>query len=97
FRRVLFRSPNVKAEISELIEGRKAFPDLYDYENMGMDWATLRQISCNASIIPAVLNSKGEPLDVGRAQRSFPMGIRRAVILRDGGCAYPSCHMPHML
>ena len=90
-------NPNVQAEISALIEGRKAFPELYDYENMGLDWATLRQMSCNASIIPVVLNSKGEPLDVGRAQRSFPISIRRAVILRDGGCAYPGCHIPHML
>src|SRR5699024_7594293 len=64
---------------------------------MGLDWSSLLQISCNASIIPALLNSKGEPLDDGRAQRSFPISIRRAVILRDDGCAYPSCLMPHML
>lgn len=87
---------NVQAEIAALIEGRKAFPELYDYDTMDMDWATLRQMACNAAIIPAVLNSKGEPLDVGRAQRAFPASVRRAVILRDGGCAYPGCKMPHI-
>lgn len=87
---------NVQAEIAALIEGRKPFPELYDYESMDLDWATLRRMSCNASVIPAVLNSKGEPLDVGRAQRAFPSSIRRAVILRDGGCAYPGCNMPHI-
>lgn len=88
--------PKVQAEIAALLEGRKIFPELYDYDTMDMDWARLRQISCDASIIPAVLNSKGEPLDVGRAQRTFPTSIRRAVILRDGGCAYPGCYMPHI-
>lgn len=88
--------PNVQAEIAALIEGRKAFPELYDYDTVDMDWAILRQLACNASIIPAVLNSKGEPLDVGRAQRAFPTNIRRAVVLRDGGCAYPGCNMPHI-
>ena len=88
--------PNVQAEIAALLEGRKPFPELYDYETMDMDWATIRHMACNASIIPAVLNSKGEPLDVGRAQRAFPTSIRRAVILRDGGCTYPGCNMPHI-
>jgi hypothetical protein len=87
---------DVQAEIAALLEGRKPFPELYDYETMELDWATLRLMSCDASVIPAVLNSKGEPLDVGRAQRAFPSSIRRAVILRDGGCAYPGCNMPHI-
>jgi len=88
--------PNVQAEIAALVEGRKPFPELYDYDTMDLDWATLRLMACNASLIPAVLNSKGEPLDVGRAQRAFPSSIRRAVVLRDGGCAYPGCNMPHI-
>lgn len=89
-------SPGVQAEIAALVEGRRPFPELYDYETMDLDWATLRRMSCHASLIPAVLNSKGEPLDVGRAQRAFPSSIRRAVIMRDGGCAYPGCNMPHI-
>src|SRR5699024_9721323 len=86
---------NVQAEVAALIEGRKPFPELYDYDTMDLDWATLRLMACNASLIPAVLNSKGEPLDVGRAQRAFPSSIRRAVVLRDVCCAYPGCNMPH--
>ena len=87
---------HVQREIAALIEGRKPFPELYDYEAMDLDWAQLRMMACNASIIPAVLNSKSEPLDVGRSQRSFPVNIHRGVVLRDGGCAYPGCNMPHM-
>ena len=89
-------NPDVQSEIAALLAGEKPFPELYDYEKMDLDWATLRLMSCNASVIPAVLNSRGQPLDVGRAQRAFPSNIRRAVILRDGGCAYPGCNMPHI-
>lgn len=87
---------SVQAEIAALINGRKPFPELYDFDEMDLDWAHLRHMSCNAGIIPVVLNSKGEPLDVGRRQRAFPSSIRRGVVLRDGGCAYPGCHMPHL-
>ena len=34
-----------------------------------------------------VLDGKGQPLDVGRATRVIPDGLRRAVAARDGGCA----------
>lgn len=87
---------NVQREIAALVEGRKPFPELYDYEAMDLDWAQLRKMACDASVIPVVLNSRGEPLDVGRSQRAFSSSIRRAVILRDGGCAYPGCKMPHI-
>jgi hypothetical protein len=53
-----------------------------------------RRIACDAAVIPAVLGSKGEPLDIGRASRTVPTAIRRAVILRDGGCAFPGCSAP---
>jgi hypothetical protein len=55
---------------------------------------TARRIACDAEIIPVVLGSRGEPLDVGRASRTVPTAIRRAVILRDGGCAFPGCSIP---
>ncbi|MGH3865714.1 MAG: DUF222 domain-containing protein [Pseudonocardiaceae bacterium] len=53
-----------------------------------------RRIACDAEIIPVVLGSRGEPLDVGRASRTVPTAIRRAVIVRDGGCAFPGCSVP---
>ena len=33
----------------------------------------------------------GQPLDHGRAQRRFTPRQRRALIVRDGGCAFPGC------
>ena len=35
-----------------------------------------------------------QPLDIGRSTRIVPQGLRRALILRDGGCAFPGCDRP---
>jgi 5-methylcytosine-specific restriction protein A len=55
---------------------------------------TLRMLCCDAAVIPIVLNGKGQPLDVGRATRTIPDGLRRAVAARDRGCAHPGCGRP---
>ncbi|MGM0928711.1 MAG: DUF222 domain-containing protein [Actinomycetota bacterium] len=55
---------------------------------------TVRRMACDAEIIPAILGSKGEVLDLGRSQRFFSRAIRRALLLRDKGCAFPGCSMP---
>src|ERR687884_297937 len=55
---------------------------------------TTRRIACDCKLIPVVLGGDGEPLDVGRAQRSVPLGIRRTLIARDRGCAFPGCDRP---
>ena len=47
----------------------------------------LRMLCCDAAVIPIVLGGAGQPLDVGRATRVIPEGIRRAVTARDRGCA----------
>jgi Domain of unknown function (DUF222) len=37
-----------------------------------------RRVACDAELIPVVLGTRGEPLDVGRASRTVPAAIRRA-------------------
>ena len=53
----------------------------------GMSPESLRMLCCDAAVVPVVLGGKGQPLDVGRATRVIPDGLRRAVAARDGGCA----------
>jgi 5-methylcytosine-specific restriction protein A len=55
---------------------------------------SLRMLACDAAVVPIVLNGKGQPLDVGRATRAIPDGLRRAVAARDKGCAHPGCDRP---
>ena len=54
-------------------------------------------LCCDAAVVPVVLNGKGQPLDVGRATRTIPDGLRRAVAARDRGCAHPGCGRPAVL
>jgi Domain of unknown function (DUF222)/HNH endonuclease len=56
--------------------------------------ADLRMLACDARAVPIVLGSAGQPLDVGRARRTIPDGLRRAVAARDRGCAKPGCGRP---
>ena len=55
---------------------------------------TIRRIACDATIIPVVLGTDSEVLDVGRARRLFTPGMLRAMWLRDRGCTIPGCTAP---
>jgi hypothetical protein len=55
---------------------------------------TIRRIACDAQIIPVVLGTDSEVLDMGRARRLFTPGILHAMWLRDGGCTIPGCTAP---
>ena len=54
----------------------------------------VRRLACDASILPAVLGGTGQPLDVGRQRRLITGPLRRALVLRDRGCAFPGCDRP---
>ncbi|GAB3497330.1 uncharacterized protein DUF222 [Amycolatopsis cihanbeyliensis] len=53
--------------------------------------AQIRRMACDSYVVPAVLGSRGEILDIGQKRRTVPLAIRRALILRDKGCAFPGC------
>lgn len=53
---------------------------------------TLRSMAADAEIIPVVLGTNSEILDMGRARRLFTRAQRLALVERDGGCAM--CHAP---
>src|SRR5258708_37476978 len=56
--------------------------------------AALRRLACDAHVIPAILDGKGQVLDVGRERRLFTGSLRRTLVLRDQGCAFPGCDRP---
>ncbi|MGH3832155.1 MAG: DUF222 domain-containing protein [Pseudonocardiaceae bacterium] len=53
-----------------------------------------RRWACDAKIIPIVLGGASEPLDVGRAMRTVPLSLRRALVARDRSCVFPGCDRP---
>ena len=56
--------------------------------------STIRQLACDADIIPVLLGGAGQVLDIGRAARVFPPHLRKALTARDQGCAFPQCTIP---
>ncbi|MCZ6618771.1 MAG: DUF222 domain-containing protein, partial [Gammaproteobacteria bacterium] len=52
---------------------------------------TVRRLCCDGSVIPVNTDAQGEPLNVGRKQRTVPTAIRRALIARDRTCTFPGC------
>ena len=54
----------------------------------------LRRICCDADLIPVVLGSNSEVLDVGRSARLVTPAIRAALVVRDQGCVFPGCDAP---
>jgi hypothetical protein len=56
--------------------------------------ATTRRLACDAHLLPAVLDGHGQILDLGRERRLFTGPIRAALVIRDRGCAFPSCDRP---
>jgi hypothetical protein len=57
----------------------------------------VRRLACDAKVVPAVLGGQGQVLDVGRERRLFTGPLRRALAIRDGGCAFPGCDRPPKL
>jgi len=51
-----------------------------------------RRLACDADILPAVLGSDSQLLDLGRTTRLFAGDLRQAIVVRDRGCVFPGCH-----
>jgi hypothetical protein len=85
--------PHVTVTVDyETLKGQaRRLPEL---SGMPVTPETVRRITCDASIIPMVLGTDSEPLDVGRKTRTIPTAIRRALEQRDRGCAWDGCDAP---
>lgn len=55
---------------------------------------TLRQLLCDADLLPIVLGGPSGILDVGLTQRFVTPAQRASLEVRDGGCAFPGCDKP---
>jgi hypothetical protein len=55
--------------------------------------AELLRVACDATL-RRIVTAAADPIDVGRATRSIPAGLRAALHARDGGCIHPGCDRP---
>jgi hypothetical protein len=77
----------------ETLEGREGKRS--ELEDVGrITPETARRLACDAGVSRIITAGRSEPLDVGRKTPVVPAAIRRALVLRDGGCRFPGCGRP---
>lgn len=55
---------------------------------------TARRMACDAQVSRVITGPDSRPLDVGRSKRTATAAQRRAIEVRDGGCAIAGCDRP---
>jgi hypothetical protein len=62
--------------------------------NVPLPRKVAQRLVCDAVFVRVLTKAGSAPLDVGRASRHPTTAIARALLLRDGGCAFPGCETP---
>ncbi|WP_186526087.1 DUF222 domain-containing protein [Leekyejoonella antrihumi] len=55
-----------------------------------IDAGTARALACSARLVPMVIGTPSQPLDIGRATRCFHPAPRHAIVNRDRECTFRS-------
>jgi hypothetical protein len=76
----------VRVDLSSLRSGTGA-GDLDDAGPIGAE--AVRRLGCDATVSRVITRGASEPLDVGRQTPVVPAVVRRALVVRDGGCDSP--------
>lgn len=79
------------SDLCDALGGTDLSPGELGSSHLSLSGTAVRRLACDAAVIPAVLGSSGEILDIGRATRTWTTAIRRAARLRDRGCTFPGC------
>ncbi len=58
---------------------------------------TARRLACDADLLGAVVDAHGDVLALGRTRRLVSRAQRRALMIRDRMCQFPSCHQTRHL
>jgi len=59
--------------------------------------SVLARLACDSEVTRVVFGPSSQVIDAGRAERTFSGPRRRAIIVRDQTCRYPSCTAPPAL
>jgi hypothetical protein len=75
-------------------------PSTQEFGFAWMDWVgpisidTARMLACDCTVTRILLDENGVLLDCGKEARTATVPQRRALAVRDGGCAFPGCGTP---
>jgi hypothetical protein len=86
------RPPETEAVV--VLHPDDPFDQARDRDGVRLADGTARTLRCAAGLVAALVDSLGVPLAMGRTIRTASPAQRRALALRDGGCAFPGCCAP---
>ena len=88
--------PDVQLQVMIEYDALRGRTDAAGITDAGTELAPeiVRKLACDAEIIPIMLNAPGGSADIGRARRTVPARLRRALIARDRHCVWPGCKAP---
>ncbi len=66
-------------------------------DGLELTGSVIRRLACDADVLPIVLGSRSEVLDVGRLQRLVTAALWRALVARDQHCVFPGCSRPPLM
>ncbi|CAM5786695.1 HNH endonuclease signature motif containing protein [Cellulomonas persica] len=78
----------------ELAAALTDVPAATDEDGAPVPASEVARLLCDCALTRVVMDAESRPLDVGRTQRLYSGHLRRAVIARDGGCAWDGCGSP---
>ena len=84
-------APIVHIDLDTYLHGPHAHTVCETGDGTPIPVSELRRLACEAGIIPAVLGSRGEILDLGHRARWFTPAQKRALDAMWGGCFVPTC------
>jgi hypothetical protein len=75
------------------LEGRAGRRCALDHAGR-IDGEDARRLACDAMVSRVVVGPRSQPLEAGRRTAVVPAALRRALVVRDGGCRFPGCDRP---
>jgi hypothetical protein len=84
----------VLVDLDTLIHGLHARSMCETDQGTPLPVSTVRRLCCEAEILPAILNGRGEVLDQGRSVRTANRQQRRALRAMHRTCGHPDCTVP---
>jgi hypothetical protein len=84
----------VTVDYEQLRDRLRAHPGALLDMGDSLSGQSVRRLACDADLLPMVLGSRSQVLDVGRLHRLVPLALWLALVARDRHCAFPGCTRP---
>jgi hypothetical protein len=83
-----------RPEVTLVVQADDPDPAVTDVAGTRLADGTTRVLRCDPDLHAVVVDSLGQPIDLGRHVRLATAAQRRALAARDGGCVWPGCDRP---